>query len=172
MWHLRVFKHLFLCVHVSAGSAVPWCFVEVRSTSSGISFDFHLWNRVSSFDTAYSGLQPSKDSPVPAFHLGEGGALRLQTCLAMGGWDLNLDPYTCVTFSQTFLFFASITCIYSVCGCAFAHPCAHVWMYGTRGQLLELILSLYHVGSGDWIQMIKFGSIPPYPLNHLAGPSS
>lgn len=46
-------------MHVSAGSAVPWCFVEIRSTSSGISFDFHLWNRVSSFDTAYSVWPPT-----------------------------------------------------------------------------------------------------------------
>lgn len=52
---------------------------------------------------------------------------------------------------------------YGVLGLRFTPPEDHLW--GSN-------LSFYHVGLGDWTQVIKLGSKHPYPLSQLVGPKS
>lgn len=39
-----------------------------------------------------------------------------------------------------------------------------------RGQLWELILSLYHVGLRNWTEVLRYGNKCHYLWSHLAGP--
>jgi hypothetical protein len=50
------------------------------------------------------------------------------------------------------------------------HVCVYVcvwWCTYVKGQLSELVLAIYHVGSGDWPQVNRFGSGHLYPLSHF-----
>ena len=55
--------------------------------------------------------------------------------------------------------------------CVCVHSCVHMEMlWRAWGSFAEVVFSFSHVGSGDWIPVLRLGSKHLYPLNHLAGP--
>lgn len=149
------------------GIGVRWCLFCPYSMTSGVRFwlSSSLQQCLSCCLTQHllSGSWASDLPRIPlsAFHPGQQGALGLQTCLprsaSCGLWGLELGASHCATGSlstepspQTLTFFY----IYSVYGYAFA--C--VSNEGIKWQLLELVLSFYHVGSGEQSQITKLSS--------------
>ena len=56
-------------------------------------------------------------------------------------------------------------CVYvCVCVCAHVHVCVYVWK---SGQMWELVLALYYMGSRDGILVVRLGSKCLYPQSHL-----
>lgn len=69
----------------------------------------------------------------------------------------------------TFFFFLNFfLCLLSVCVCEYVYM-THMWM--SQGHSEESVLSFYHVGSGNQIQIIRLIGLTLYFLNHLAGAS-
>lgn len=45
--------------------------------------------------------------------------------------------------------------------------CVHMHVHGGQDSLQVLILTFYHVGSGDQTQVVSLGSKHIYPLSHI-----